>query len=56
MAISNNLVKSSLAIPIKELTIIMWPVEEMGKNSVIPSTMAITMASKMVIRWFKVSN
>jgi hypothetical protein len=27
----------------------MWPVDEMGRNSVIPSTMAITMAWKMVI-------
>jgi hypothetical protein len=27
----------------------MWPVEDTGKNSVRPSTMAITMASKVVI-------
>jgi len=30
----------------------MWPVEEIGKNSVMPSTIAITMASKIVIRMF----
>jgi hypothetical protein len=49
MAISKSLVKSSFAMPIKELVIIMWPVEEMGKNSVIPSTMAITIDSKIVM-------
>jgi hypothetical protein len=34
------LVKSSCAIPKKEEAIIIWPVEETGKNSVIPSIMA----------------
>jgi hypothetical protein len=49
MAISNNLVKGSLAICKTELAIIIWPVEEMGKNSVKPSIIEITMVSKMVI-------
>jgi hypothetical protein len=38
------LVKSSWAIPINEDATIMCPVEEMGKNSVIPSIMAKMMA------------
>jgi hypothetical protein len=32
-----------------ELVMIMWPVDEMGRNSVIPSTMAMMMASNMEI-------
>jgi hypothetical protein len=39
------LVNGSAAIPSKELAIIICPVEEIGKNSVKPSTMAIITAS-----------
>jgi hypothetical protein len=42
----NNFTKSLEAIPITEEPIIMWPVDETGKNSVIPSIMARTIASK----------
>ena len=49
MAISNSLVKSSLAIPSIELAMIIWPVEEMGRNSVNPSIIEITIVSKRVI-------
>ena len=45
----NVLVKGSEAIPKMEETMIMWPVEEMGKNSVIPSTTANKIDSKIVI-------
>ena len=44
MTMVNNLVNSSWAMPKKELAIIMWPVEEIGKNSVKPSMMAMIMA------------
>lgn len=40
----NSLVKSSCAIPKKDEAIIICPVEETGKNSVIPSIMARIMA------------
>jgi hypothetical protein len=40
----NSLVKSSDAIPKKELAIIICPVDEMGRNSVIPSIIAKIMA------------
>ena len=49
MATSNNLVKGSLAICKTELAMIIWPVEEMGKNSVKPSITDITIVSKMVM-------
>jgi hypothetical protein len=29
----------------------MWPVEEIGKNSVSPSTIAMMMASTILIKW-----
>jgi hypothetical protein len=35
-----SLVKSSWAIPINDDAIIIWPVEETGRNSVNPSIMA----------------
>jgi hypothetical protein len=40
----NVLVKESSAMPIIEEVMIMWPVEDTGKNSVRPSTMARIMA------------
>ena len=47
ITIVNNFVKSSCAIPKKEDVIIMCPVEETGKYSVIPSIMARIIASNM---------
>ena len=44
MAIVNNFVKGSWAMPIIEEPMIIWPVDEMGKNSVMPSMMAKIMA------------
>jgi hypothetical protein len=44
-----SFVKSSLAIPKKEEAIIIWPVEETGKNSVIPSMMARIIAWNVFI-------
>ena len=38
-----SLTKLSGSIPSSFWVIIIWPVEETGKNSVIPSTMAIIM-------------
>jgi hypothetical protein len=49
IATSKSFVKSSLAIPKNELAMIMWPVEEIGKNSVKPSTIAIIIESKIDI-------
>ena len=50
MAMVKSCVNGSSFGNIKNLSaIIMWPVEEMGKNSVRPSTMAITMLSNSVI-------
>jgi hypothetical protein len=43
----NILVKGSLAIPIRDDPMIMCPVEEIGKNSVIPSIMARRTASNI---------
>src|SRR5687768_14781792 len=40
MATVNILVNGSSAIPMREDPIIMWPVEETGKNSVTPSMIA----------------
>jgi hypothetical protein len=40
MATVNIFVKGSSAIPIREDPMIMWPVEETGKNSVTPSMIA----------------
>jgi hypothetical protein len=42
-------VNGSGAIPIKEDAIIMWPVEDTGRNSVRPSTIANTTASRIDI-------
>ena len=47
ITIVNSLVKSSCAIPKKEDVIIMCPVEDTGKYSVMPSIMARTIASNM---------
>jgi hypothetical protein len=44
MATVNIFVKGSEAIPINEDPMIMCPVDEIGKNSVIPSMMANRMA------------
>jgi hypothetical protein len=44
MHTSKSLVNGSAAIPRRELAMIICPVEEIGKNSVKPSTMAITTA------------
>jgi hypothetical protein len=44
MAMVNNLVNSAWLIPMMEVVIIMCPVEETGRNSVMPSTMAIIIA------------
>jgi len=41
--------KSSLAFPIRVDAMIMWPVDEIGKNSVRPSMMARIIASRKVI-------
>ena len=41
--------KESEAFPIKVEAMIIWPVEETGKNSVSPSIMAKIMASKKLI-------
>jgi hypothetical protein len=49
MATVNIFTKSSEAIPINEEAIIIWPVDEIGKYSVIPSTTARTTASTIVI-------
>ncbi len=46
MATVYVLAKGSDAMPKSEDTIIIWPVEETGKNSVRPSTMARIMALK----------
>jgi hypothetical protein len=43
------LVKAPEAIPINDEAIIIWPVEEMGRNSVTPSIMASIMASIKLI-------
>jgi hypothetical protein len=43
------LVNSSSAIPISDDPIIMWPVDDIGRNSVIPSMMPSMMASQVVI-------
>jgi hypothetical protein len=40
MAIVNSFVKANVSIPIIDEVIIMWPVDEMGRNSVMPSIMA----------------
>jgi hypothetical protein len=40
MAMVNSLTKGSAAMPIMDEAIIMWPVDDTGKNSVIPSIMA----------------
>jgi hypothetical protein len=45
----NNLVNSVDGIFNNFSVMIMWPVEEMGKNSVIPSTMAMITASRILI-------
>ncbi len=45
--VENNLAKSSFFTPSKASVIIMWPVEETGKNSVRPSTTAIIIACKL---------
>jgi hypothetical protein len=50
MATSNSLVKSLSPMPNKELAMIICPVEEIGKNSVSPSTTAMIIASKIFIR------
>jgi hypothetical protein len=52
MATVKVLVKGSEAIPNKEDTMIMWPVDETGKNSVSPSTMAKIIASKNDMKLF----
>jgi hypothetical protein len=44
MATVKSLVNSSFSIPIRLLAIIMCPVEETGRNSVMPSTIAIIIA------------
>jgi hypothetical protein len=44
MTMVNNFVKSSCAIPKKDDAIIICPVEETGRNSVIPSIIARIMA------------
>ena len=49
MATVKSLVKSSEAIPIAEEAITICPVEEMGRNSVIPSIIASSIAWKSVI-------
>jgi hypothetical protein len=49
MATVNIFVNESAEIPIIEDVIIICPVEEMGKNSVMPSTMAIIIACKILI-------
>ena len=43
------LTKGVLCIPIAPSVMIMWPVDETGKNSVKPSTIAITSACHQVI-------
>ena len=50
--IVKSLVKSSCAMPKKDEAIIMCPVEEIGKNSVIPSIMARIMACKTSIKYY----
>jgi hypothetical protein len=50
MAIVNNLTNESEAMPMKDETIIICPVEETGKNSVIPSTIAKTIACQISIK------
>jgi hypothetical protein len=45
----NNFVKSLSGTPRNLPVIIMCPVEEIGKNSVSPSTMAIITASTMLM-------
>ena len=55
MAIVKSFVKSSEAIFIKEDAIIMWPVDEMGRYSVIPSIMARMMDS-IRFMWQKYQN
>jgi hypothetical protein len=49
MTIVKSFVKSSLAIPKKEEAIIICPVEETGKNSVIPSITARRIACNVFI-------
>ncbi len=50
IAIVNNLTNGVAFIPKIAVPIIMWPVEEIGKNSVKPSITAIINASKYVIK------
>ena len=52
MTMVKSFVKSSWAIPKKDDAIIMWPVEETGKNSVIPSIIARIIACKVFIYAF----
>jgi len=47
IAMVNVFVKGSEAIPKNDDTMIMWPVDETGRNSVSPSTMAKMIASKI---------
>ena len=51
MATVKSLVNSSDAFPMMVDAIIMCPVEEIGRNSVNPSMMANTMASKKFISY-----
>ena len=46
----NSLVNAFPSTPSNFSVMIMWPVEEMGRNSVIPSTMAMRMASIQVMQ------
>jgi hypothetical protein len=46
MATVNTLTNGEEAIPIADDPIMIWPVEETGRNSVIPSIMARTSACK----------
>jgi hypothetical protein len=50
MATSKVFVNALSLMPISELVMIICPVEEMGRNSVTPSTIAIMMAWIIVIR------
>ncbi len=56
MMISKFFVRAFLLIPINVEAIIMCPVDEMGKNSVMPSIMERISASRYVIRWFVLNN
>ena len=52
MQMVNSFTNGSVAIPITEEPIIIWPVEETGKNSVNPSMMARIKACKKLINFY----